>query len=230
MKHIYILSMIIQIIFGFILADIIAGIFHWFEDTYLAFNTELPFFDEIAKDNELHHYFPRSLVYYSNWDNVTYTLPVSLIFIGILILVGAPILKYIWFFSSFCFFFITSNIIHKYSHMRECELSPFIRVLQKLNLLCSHEQHAVHHTTENDGKYCVISGFMNTVLDNLHFWRALECLIYIITGKLPNRKPGYDDYRNIHLPIHLETKMDCPPVPSEKNMRELKQKLSDYFR
>ena len=55
----------IQIILGFILADFITGIVHWFEDTYLVYCINIPFINEISKNNELHHYFPRSMLGYS---------------------------------------------------------------------------------------------------------------------------------------------------------------------
>ena len=54
------MNIYIQIILGFILADFVAGIFHWYEDTYFCIN--IPLLRNIAKNNELHHYFPRSII------------------------------------------------------------------------------------------------------------------------------------------------------------------------
>jgi hypothetical protein len=47
--------------------------FHWFEDTYLdyPYNGYFNFLlNDIAKHNELHHYFPRAILLKSYWGNI----------------------------------------------------------------------------------------------------------------------------------------------------------------
>ena len=55
----------IQIILGIFVADLAAGFSHWIEDSYLNYCTSIPFLSVIAKENEMHHYFPRAMLHES---------------------------------------------------------------------------------------------------------------------------------------------------------------------
>jgi len=220
--------MIVQIIFGFLLADIITGGFHWFEDTYLDYCTNIPFLKQIAKDNELHHYFPRSILGYSYLENITLTLPSIIIFLLIIYVFNKNILKqYPYFFITFSLFFLTSNIIHKFSHMRDCEKSELFKYINKTGLLCSHKHHETHHIDATE-KYCVISEYNNYILDSIGFWRGLEYIIYITTGVAPNRKQPYQDYEEIFNYLHENAKLECPDVPTKKDIEILEANLRAY--
>ena len=63
-------NIILQIILGYILADIFTGSFHWFEDTYLDYCINMKFFSTVSKENELHHYFPRAMLALSNFESI----------------------------------------------------------------------------------------------------------------------------------------------------------------
>ena len=216
-----------QIIIGYLVADILTGAMHWFEDTYLDYCLELPIVGEISKDNELHHYFPRSMLAYSYMEHMTITLPLTLLLLVILYILYKPILNYPYFIASFAFFSITSNIIHRFSHMRDCENSPVILFLQKIGILSSHTHHSVHHNTPNR-RYCVISTYNNYVLDSVNFWRIIENIIYMITGVAPHRKQTYDSYYKIHNHMHMQAKVTCPDTPTKQDVEELIQKLKVY--
>jgi hypothetical protein len=59
----------LQIIIGYLLADLFTGFFHWLEDTYLDYDCEIPILKDLAKHNEIHHFFPRTIVGYSYLEN-----------------------------------------------------------------------------------------------------------------------------------------------------------------
>jgi hypothetical protein len=59
-----------QILLAILVADFGSGLLHWFEDTYIHYCTRVPFFKDIAQDNEMHHYYPRSIVYKSYVENM----------------------------------------------------------------------------------------------------------------------------------------------------------------
>ena len=126
------MNIFLQILIGFILADIMAGGFHWFEDTYLDYCIDIPFFSTIAKDNELHHYFPRSILAYSYIDHISIILPLTIIILIFVYIINKSIFKLYFFIASFSFFSITANIFHRFSHMRECENNIIIIYLQKI--------------------------------------------------------------------------------------------------
>jgi len=218
---------ILQIIIGFILADIVTGGFHWFEDSYLDYCIDIQIISEISKDNELHHYFPRSMIAYSYLDHIKYTIPLTLLIIFLLYIINKSIFRYYFLIISFAFFCIISNIIHRFSHMRNCENNFLIIYLQKIGLLCSHSHHSLHHTLI-DQKYCVISEYNNYILDYINFWRILEYIIYLITNIKPNRKNSYNDYKKIQNYMHENAKLECPDIPTKQDVEILIKKLQEY--
>ena len=62
---------------GFLIADFLAGFLHWFEDTYMDYcmNTGIPLIDQISQENELHHYFPRTILASSDLESMQITGP-----------------------------------------------------------------------------------------------------------------------------------------------------------
>lgn len=221
-------NIILQIILGFLLADLFAGGVHWFEDCYLDYCIDIPILTNIAKDNEMHHYFPRSIISYSYLENMTYTLPFFIMLLCILYLFTPSILvKYPYFIATTFFFSIIANIIHRFSHMRDCENNVCVKMLQKCGIFCSHSHHSLHHTLIKE-KYCVITEYNNYILDTILFWRGLEYIIYLTTGLSPTRKQSYDDYVSIQNHMHENAKIECPDKPTSEDIKELHEKLKEY--
>jgi ubiquitin-conjugating enzyme E2 variant len=220
-------NIILQLIIGFLLADIVTGGFHWLEDSYFDYCTDIPIIGTIAQDNELHHYFPRSMLAYSYLDHITVSLPLTLLIVGTIYLLNNNIMKYKFFLISFVFFCTVSNIIHRFSHLRECETSAGLKFLQRTGILCSHEHHKLHHQTINE-KYCVISEYNNYILDSIGFWRGLEQGIYVCTGLQPKRKLSYNSYSEIHNRMHENNKLSCPDSPTKEDVDELIRRLKEF--
>ena len=211
----------LQIIIGFVLVDIFSGAIHWFEDTYLDYCVDIPLISELAKDNELHHYFPRTMVAFTYFGNMRNTLIIFVIILLILYLVfRKSFFKYPFFMASFIFWGSTVNLFHRFSHMRECENHFIITYLQKTGILCSHKHHSMHHQTV-DSKYCVLSEYTNYLLDSIHFWRVLEYIVFVFTNIKPDRKPAYDDYAEIHNYMHENAKLECPDRPTLQDIEIL---------
>ena len=220
------IRIIIHLIIGFLLADFAAGVFHWFEDSYLDYCLSFPILGDIAKDNEMHHYFPRSILAYSYLENTYTTFALVIILLIFLFCFNKPVLyKYKYLIGSFSFFAINSNFLHKLSHMRDCENNVIVKSLQKCGLLCSHEHHKTHHTLINE-KYCVITEYNNFVLDNIHFWRGVEYIIYCITGIQPVRKKSSNNYDS-QTHLHENAKLQCPDTPTRADVEYLKKKLEE---
>jgi hypothetical protein len=221
-------NIFIQILLGFILADFISGFFHWFEDTYLDYCTDIPIFGNIAKDNEFHHYFPRSILVISYFENIKNTIIfTTIVLILTIIFFKSFFVKYIYFILSLYFFLTISNLLHRFSHSRDCENNFFIKTIQKTGLLCSHEHHSIHHQF-SDQKYCVITEYSNYILDSINFWRFLEYIIYMCTNIKPNRKLQYKDYNIIHNHMHENAKKECPDVFTRNDMQHLRKILNKY--
>lgn len=222
-------KIIIEIILGLIFADLFAGFFHWFEDTYLDYCINIPILHQIAKDNELHHYFPRAIVHYEYYEHMIVVTIISAITIGIFFAINYKfVLRHVPFFVSLFIFTSLSNVFHRFSHMRDCELPNIIRFLQKF-IIVSHEHHAIHHAKSPDTKYCVIMPYNNYWLDNLQLWRMLESVIYIAFGVKASRKKKYSDYSVIHNEIHENNKKECPRRPTDKDIKALESNLENMY-
>lgn len=209
------------------LADIISGIFHWFEDTYLDYCINIPFLSSISKYNELHHYFPRSIIAHSYYENISESLQLTICVLFVAYLLNKSIFKNIYFIMTFAIFCSISNLLHRFSHMRECENNWFINFMQNTGIFTSHSHHSLHHTTSTE-KYCVISEYNNYILDSIYFWRALEYVIFLFTNIKPNRKQPYNNYHPIHNRMHENAKLECPIKPNKNDVDELIYNLKVY--
>jgi len=222
------MNIVLQIIIGYLLADIITGGFHWFEDTYMDYCISTPFLSMIAKDNELHHYFPRSIIAFSLVDNMYASSVLTVIVFGLLYCcIKKSLFQYKYIFITLAFFSIIVNVLHRLSHMRDCENHWLILFLQSTGILCSHTHHSMHHKNVSE-KYCVISAYNNYLLDHIYFWRGLEQLIYLFFHIKPSRKPSYEDYSEIHNYMHKNAKYECPDTPTREDITILKQLLHKW--
>ena len=221
------MNIYIQIIVGFFLADIIGGFLHWFEDRYIHYCTNIPIIKNIAEDNELHHYFPRAILAYTYIENIITSTIIAFISIFIIFIINKSfVIKFIYLFISLFFFSSIMNIIHRFSHMRECENNYFIKCLQKVGLILTHETHGEHHEKANI-KYCIATIYTNFILDSLYFWVILEYILSIIGIKAKSYST-YSSYYSIHDYRHINNKFECPDKPTKKDVEELKKKLKEF--
>lgn len=227
------MNIILQIIIGLLLGDICAAFFHWYEDSYLHYCNTNFILSKISKDNEMHHYYPRIMIN-SNWyETIKITFILAIIIISLLyFLMPNHIHKYPYLYI---FFFISgtfSNLFHKWSHMRVCELNPLLITLQKYNIIIGHKHHSMHHNEEIDKKYAVIFPITNLILDNIQIFRLFEYIIYKITNIKPDRKKRYDDYKHTsgHEIIHdLTKKEECPRLIKQDEINTLYYNLDEYY-
>lgn len=180
----------LQIIGAWLLADWMAGLFHWFEDRYLDENQSSQFWHILAAENALHHRKPTAMCMVSRWENIRHTAAVSWPIASVLCLMGAPI----WTWLTFVFVAF-GNLIHRFSHEPKRKLPKLIRALQYCGLLISHEQHFKHHYWDDGERvdpkwnasraYCPMTSWLNPVLDYLGFWWVLESTIQKSLGICP---------------------------------------------
>lgn len=160
----------IEIVLGIVaaaaLADFLSGFWHWVEDRY--FDEKWPIIGEyIAKPNTLHHAQPTAFLDQSYWSrNWTTFLPA-----GFLILVGALLSAPWWLLLSFVML-SQANELHAWAHYRV--KSRWIRGLQEFGILQSPRHHNVHHKDPYSRNYCVMTDWLNPILDKTRFWFAAE--------------------------------------------------------
>lgn len=154
-------------------ADFVVGFVHWIEDAYVRENW--PVLGRlVGRPNILHHHQPRHFLrnswFQSCWD--------QLLLAAVLVAVAYALGWYRWPVGLFAVLLGNANQIHKWAHRSRKENGPFITLLQDLRIIQGTRHHAIHHTDPKSTHYCVITEFLNPVLEHLRFWTRLECLLY----------------------------------------------------
>jgi plasmanylethanolamine desaturase len=166
-----------------VLADFVSGVVHWAEDTYARFKPrrKLRVINLIARDNEVHHRRPRDFLkrtwWQSSWD---------LLLIGLLILAAAYALGHLSVaVLLFVVLSVNANQMHKWAHRNPRENPPLVTWLQRTHLLQSPRHHGKHHGGKKDSHYCVVTNFLNPLLEEVSFWRRMERVVTRLTGRTP---------------------------------------------
>lgn len=170
-----IFKIIFQVIVTVLSADFVSGFFHWLEDAYG--REEWPITGRlVTKPNILHHhdprYFTRHSWWHSSWD---------LLCLGLLVLVAAWVCGLLsWQVWLFVILGVNANQFHKWAHRTPAENGTVISFLQRVRLLQTPRHHARHHTDPKNSHYCVLTVFLNPILDTLGLWQGLEVAMWRI--------------------------------------------------
>lgn len=179
-----VLEIIGKLLFCVFLTDFLSGLLHWLEDAYG--NENWPLTGRlITRPNILHHYDPRYFTRYS-W---LYSARVLLV-MGAIILLATYWGGFLnWMTLLVVAIGINANEIHKWAHRTKAENGPIITCGQWLGVLQSPNQHGKHHRGTKDTYYCVITDYLNPVLEAVRLWPTLEWLIYQLFGV--RRRPDH---------------------------------------
>lgn len=161
---------LLEIFFGYIMADFLVGVFHWMKDTYGTPHTPL-IGKKIIWSSRLHHVRPQHVTSVSDFDLLISSGSWTMLwYIPYVLLFGLSL------FNISLFLTISINdIIHKYAHMNESTRPKLISFLQDI-IIQSDTEHHVHHTFPHTQNYCPITPFLNKILETINFWRRLEGL------------------------------------------------------
>jgi ubiquitin-conjugating enzyme E2 variant len=167
---------------GLLLADFISGLFHWLFDTW--FTPETPIVGRtFVRTFREHHADPTAICRHdfveTNGSNVLAG--------GFLVVLGhmaSDAFTSAWLLFAGLFMSATSQI-HKWAHAEHVPRP--VALLQRLGLILNKAAHGAHHAAPFDQAYCITAGWLNTMLQRMHFFRTLERAISAITGALPRR-------------------------------------------
>ena len=157
---------------GLCIADFMSGLVHWSADTYGS--PTMPIFGGFVRTFREHHAdqveITRHDLIETNGDTSIFSLPVHLV---LLFLVEDS-------FALFCVFGVFggsyfNSQIHKWAHLAERPRA--VRFLQRTRFVLSPTHHAHHHAGPHLTHYCITTGWMNTLLDAIGFFRKLEWLL-----------------------------------------------------
>ena len=124
------LSITVQVLLAWLLADLLTGAVHWFEDSYMNGEASLDFINQLAEDNDLHHRKPTAMLISSGFTNIKSA-----------VVVGWPLAVIFWWYSFpiviwlLPFFASFGNLIHRWAHKPKKQLPLWIKTIQKLSLI-----------------------------------------------------------------------------------------------
>jgi ubiquitin-conjugating enzyme E2 variant len=156
-------------------ADFLSGLFHWIEDGYGRPHWPITG-KHITRPNMLHHRDATAFTA-NSWMRSADVLLV----LGALVLAGAAALGLLnWLLLLTVLLGINANEIHKWSHRPRSQNGVLISFLQDQGIIQSPRHHARHHGGNKDTHYCVITNYLNPILDRLRFWRVLERVVFLV--------------------------------------------------
>ena len=166
------MQIFLDIILVIVAVDFGSGLLHWLEDSYG--HPDWPITGKwITAPDILHHHSPSAFTKNSWLRSAAVLLVIGAVIIGVAWLVG----MLTWQFLLFVAIGANANEIHKWNHLPRKKRGMLVVVLQDACLLQTAKHHGKHHVGSKDTNYCVITNFMNPVLDVVHFWRGLEWLV-----------------------------------------------------
>ena len=180
-----VLRFVLELAVTLIAIDLVSGLVHWAEDTFGSEDT--PVYGKwIVQPNVIHHEQPAAFTKKS-WLQSSWDLALTS---GLIVLTAWLIGHLTWHVWLFAVLGANANQLHKYAHMPRQKIPFFVRWFIDLRILQNANDHALHHTGDKNTAYCVITPYLNPVLDRLGFWRGLEKLTVPIFGA-----PRRDDLR-----------------------------------
>jgi hypothetical protein len=171
------IMMILETIAAVLVADFLSGFFHWLEDAYG--HEDWPITGRlVTRPNILHHhdgrYFTRHTWFQSSWD---------LLCLGLVVLVVAWLFGLLtWKVWLVVILGTNANQIHKWAHRTPQENGRLISLLQRVRLVQTPRHHARHHADPKNSHYCVLTNFLNPVVDGVRLWEGLEWLNTALFG------------------------------------------------
>jgi plasmanylethanolamine desaturase len=168
---------VVEIIGSVLVADFLSGLFHWLEDAYG--RESWPITGRlVTQPNILHHHEPRYFTRYGWFESSWILLCLGLVVLTVAWLLGALTWQ-VWLVVVLG---INANQVHKWAHRTSKENGPFISLLQRIRLVQTPRHHGHHHTDPKSSHYCVLTNFLNPLLDGLRLWDGLEWVISRVFG------------------------------------------------
>lgn len=157
-----------QALLGWLLADLVTGAFHWWEDRFGREDWPLigPW---LIAPNRLHHAAPLAFAQHGFWPRNAASIVAALV-VGFawLLLTGPSVLMAAALAGG-----ALANEVHYFAH-RPSAAGPVLRVLQQTGLVQSPKGHAAHHRPPHQVNYCVLTDWLNPALEAVGLWSRLE--------------------------------------------------------
>lgn len=174
-------ALISTIYMSVVLGDLGTGIFHWSVDNYGSLKT--PLVGSVCAAFQGHHETPWTITFRPFANNVYKIAYGTIPTLAIVALLPVEYALQKLFLSLFANWWLVSQELHKYSHMKK--VPSAVKFLQDKRIILSRKEHGLHHRDPFEGHYCILTGQCNEFLDNSNFFRYLEMVVYNLTGNRP---------------------------------------------
>jgi plasmanylethanolamine desaturase len=173
-----ILMILLKAIGLILIADFITGTIHFLLDQYGTPDT--PIIGKYVIDrNARHHQDPRQIVQ-NTYLKLTWTSW----------LLGSIVMATSFYFGVLSWEIIftmvygaNANIIHKWTHQTQKENGKFVNFLQNIKIVQSRKHHGWHHRAPFDANYCILTDWLNPVLDKIKFWETTSKILLLVGMK-----------------------------------------------
>lgn len=168
---------------GFLAADLGSGVYHWSVDNYGSAST--PVLGHQIAAFQGHHAAPFTIVRRGAFNNAAPGAVAMLPFLlaGLALPGCTGALQMGW--SMFVGSIFAAQPLHRWAHMPPSKVPPAVRALQDAGLVIPVSEHMCHHNGTFEGRYCIVAGLWNPLLDGSGFFRAAERVVEKRTGVLP---------------------------------------------
>ncbi len=172
---------------GHVTADLASGMFHHWIDNYPTYKT--PIVGELAYEFQVHHHKMQELQEKTAWTNMADAGKYMWIPMAAVAAAGPH-----WAAQAFTLGFSAAGFVAQGSHRWSHQKNPpaIAKLMQKLHVIQSKENHAIHHRMPWADNYCIVNGMWNPLMTKTHFFRKWEKLIFQMTGREPHcwQDPG----------------------------------------
>jgi plasmanylethanolamine desaturase len=159
----------VAILAGYLAADLVSGLVHWFCDRFLEEDTPVIGPVLIHPFRE-HHRDPRAMTRHGFLE-LTGNSCLGLAPVLALVAIASSGLWLEALVLAFAGGVVMTNLLHKWAHAIDAPAA--VRWLQQRRLVLPPAAHAVHHRAGHVGAYCVTTGWMNPITDGLRIFTAL---------------------------------------------------------
>ena len=172
---------------GYVAADFGSGLVHWGFDTWGSIYTPVLGKAFIRPFRE-HHFDEKAITRHdfveTNGNNSLATLPL----LGLTFLVpvepgsafGIIVTSFI---VAVCGATFMTNQFHAWAHADR--VPRFVSLLQRWHVILPPDHHDIHHRKPHLSHYCITTGWLNSFLGAIGFFRGLERVITAVTGAQP---------------------------------------------
>jgi ubiquitin-conjugating enzyme E2 variant len=176
---------------GYLCADLLSGVAHWFCDTFFDERTPIIGPTVIAPFRD-HHSRPWRIAHYRFIQQDTTSFFIMMpalagtLWLGLPQRGGGAALFWSAFLCALALGSYGTNLFHKWAHA--ATVPPGVRWLQRRGLILSPAHHHAHHA-DHSRSFCVTSGWMNPLIDASRAFARVEAALRRIDPSARRRLP-----------------------------------------